>query len=959
MTNAKSTKKSLLFSALSLMLCFAMLIGTTFAWFTDSVTSANNVIKSGNLDIELEYWNGEKWVDVKGKSDILTNTLWEPGVTEVAYLRVANAGSLALKYQLGVNIASETEGVNAAGESFLLSDYILFGVVEGVNGETDAYANREDAVADVSTAKKISAGYTKASSMLSGDELYLALVVYMPTTVGNEANHNGVNVPEIDLGISVVATQFSNEEDSFDQYYDGAATWLGGVDTTWYNTTDTEFAIGTAEQLAGLAQLVNTGADAFAGKTITLVSDIDLNNINWVPIGNADADVFVGFKGTFDGQGHTINNLFIESDSWGKGLFGYMDASTNATVQNVTLNNVNITATDCVGAIVGYTLFGTFSNISLTGNVSITGTVADGYAGGIVGCGYHANFDSCSVDNATITSAGSFAGGIAGYQCNNTKSFTNCSVTNSTITGFAAVGGISGIVQTGGTAFSGCTVENVTLNKTRADGNPSIGALTGNYSGTAATVFADNTVKNVTINGTHVAYSAYNVLYGSEYSGATTPDFDTTTTTEDNIVNNLVLVQTDSAALNGAIENGAEINLIGGNYNLSSLSGKEGVSITGAADGSTVITNGSTGFGSNFGKNSTFENLTFSGSTNGVRWSYAQGGTTVFENCTFKGDSTYGFHIDQSNGATFIFNNCTFVGFNAFAGDLAMLEFNNCTFLSNGNYGNTNVWNVAYYNNCTWGEGAGFDVKSGTAIYVDGIRASSNASSLTEILADDVDLILMKNISFTGTKQLPDRNNYVEAYGNKVGFAQYTGVLDGNGHTITDAEGDKSYVIVTHGGTIKNLTITTGARGIVTYSPSENVYIDNVVVDGAGYALNSAEQTAVDMFVTNSTINGWTSLAGFNKVVFENCKLGENSAKYWQSMGYGQDYDRLFRVYSPTFFTNCEFEQGYYLDMSAGGTATLTGCTVNGVVLTAENYAQYITIELPAGATLADCVSFN
>ena len=158
----RNTKKALLMSVLSLLLCCSMLIGTTFAWFTDSVTSANNIIKSGNLDIELEYWNGTEWVDVAGKSDILTNKLWEPGVTEVAYLRVANVGSLALKYRLGINIVDETAGVNKAGETFKLSDYIQFGVVEGVNGETGKYANREAAVAAVTDAQKISAGYTKA-----------------------------------------------------------------------------------------------------------------------------------------------------------------------------------------------------------------------------------------------------------------------------------------------------------------------------------------------------------------------------------------------------------------------------------------------------------------------------------------------------------------------------------------------------------------------------------------------------------------------------------------------------------------------------------------------------------------------------------------------------------------------------------------------------------------------------
>ena len=223
MFKTKNTKRSLLLSGLALFACISMLVGSTFAWFTDSVTSGNNIIKSGNLDVELEYWNGTEWVDVGGKSDILTNELFEPGVTEVAYLRIANAGSLALKYQLGINIVSETAGVNVAGQSFKLSDYIQFGVVENVNGETGKYANRDAAVAAVTDAKKISAGYTKAHYMTAGQELYLALVVYMPTDVDNVANHNGTDVPQIDLGINVYATQQVAESDSFGPDYDDGA----------------------------------------------------------------------------------------------------------------------------------------------------------------------------------------------------------------------------------------------------------------------------------------------------------------------------------------------------------------------------------------------------------------------------------------------------------------------------------------------------------------------------------------------------------------------------------------------------------------------------------------------------------------------------------------------------------------------------------------------------------------
>ena len=237
MTKKYSTQKALVASLLSLVLCFSMLIGTTFAWFTDSVISANNIIKSGNLDVELEYWNGTAWVDVSGKSDILTNELWEPGVTEVAYLRIANAGTLALKYMLGINVVSETAGVNVAGDPFNLSDYIKFGVAAvevDQNKAPKAYATREAAVAALTNERDISAGYTKADALYpannvptdiegAASEIYLALVVYMPTSVGNEANHNGTDVPQIDLGINIVATQVGMEADSFGSDYDADA----------------------------------------------------------------------------------------------------------------------------------------------------------------------------------------------------------------------------------------------------------------------------------------------------------------------------------------------------------------------------------------------------------------------------------------------------------------------------------------------------------------------------------------------------------------------------------------------------------------------------------------------------------------------------------------------------------------------------------------------------------------
>ena len=213
--------KALVVGALAMTLSCSMLVGTTFAWFTDSVTSGNNVIMSGNLDVELEYWDGSSWKNVGGSDKVLTNMLWEPGATEVAYLRLTNAGSLALKYEFGINIVSETKGTNVADKEFKLSDYIYYGVVEGVNGKTGAYATREEALAAVTDAKNISASYLKQSTLQAENELYMALVVYMPTTVGNEANHKtGTPPPQINLGINVLATQLDSETDSFGSDYD-------------------------------------------------------------------------------------------------------------------------------------------------------------------------------------------------------------------------------------------------------------------------------------------------------------------------------------------------------------------------------------------------------------------------------------------------------------------------------------------------------------------------------------------------------------------------------------------------------------------------------------------------------------------------------------------------------------------------------------------------------------------
>ena len=233
MTNLKSTKKALMLSVLSLLLCFTMLIGTTFAWFTDSVSSANNIIKSGNLDITLEYWDGDDWADVEGSSEIFDkDALWEPGYTKVVYLKLQNVGSLALKYQLNVNIVYELSGTNVAGETFKLSDYIHYDVTDmaatsQAEFEAEMFADRTEAMmgTDASTDPLISTNYVKTTELLAESApVYIAMVVYMPTTVGNVANHKtGTPASVIELGVNLFATQHTYEEDSYNDQYDADA----------------------------------------------------------------------------------------------------------------------------------------------------------------------------------------------------------------------------------------------------------------------------------------------------------------------------------------------------------------------------------------------------------------------------------------------------------------------------------------------------------------------------------------------------------------------------------------------------------------------------------------------------------------------------------------------------------------------------------------------------------------
>lgn len=240
----------------------------------------------------------------------------------------------------------------------------------------------------------------------------------------------------------------------------------------------------------------------------------------------------------------------------------------------------------------------------------------------------------------------------------------------------------------------------------------------------------------------------------------------------------------------------------------------------------------------------------------------------------------------------------------------------------------------------------------------EGVFAPANSDvKLTEALAAGKDVMMTDDVATVATTTAP--------YGNKVGFVHNGGVLDGgNNELYVDVSGD-AYGIMTSGGTIQNLTMTSGCRAIVIMEPTQDVNIHNAHISGDDilYPLNTAEHAKVSglkLTVTDSSFGGWASFdGGFESASFTGCDFVEGS------YGYGWPYESLVKPYINTTFTECDFAEKYYVDLSslgAGCKVVFEDCTVGGVALTESmigtncDGTETICVELPGGRTLADCV---
>ena len=288
---SKSTKRALITSALAILMCAAMLVGATFAWFTDTASTGVNKIVSGNLKVDIIGADSDSHIEKLNFTKAATTDaeagaeiLWEPGCRYLTEgFRIANKGNLALKWKAQVNT-----GTTAANEgNFDLLDVIDFYLVTKAADGTETETALDEFTGNLKKTETSDVYYIKG---------------VMQTTAGND--YQGLTLDGI--SITVVATQDTVESDSFDNQYDKDAEY--------------PILVTTGDELQAIV------SNATAPVNIVLTNSITTNNFV-IP---ADKDV------TLDLNGRTVTNAGSHT-ILNKGHLTLTDSSADKSGQIISL----------------------------------------------------------------------------------------------------------------------------------------------------------------------------------------------------------------------------------------------------------------------------------------------------------------------------------------------------------------------------------------------------------------------------------------------------------------------------------------------------------------------------------------------------------------------------------------------------------------------------------------------
>ncbi len=743
MNKKNHTRSALFTSIISLLLCVSMLVGTTFAWFTDEVTSDRNTIAAGNLDVELMAND----VEVDGSTvlfDDVDHDLWEPGAVAYENLQVKNVGTLALQYTLTLDVLNET-----VVDGKKLSDVIKVGIVDGGVNSVD----RDEVVNNITNwvaLKDFAFGMNGVKLEAGEDSDVFGVVLYwQPDTDYSDGNHdnyynmnneNKDEVLKLDIGVSLIATQVvhEDEKDSFGDDYDSEATlWKGATNIDWYleDPDATEFVIDTVEELAGLAAIVNGTAtapvatyaaggatvlvDSFKNKTVKLGADISLGSEEWAPIGTSTNK----FEGTFDGQGYTISNLKVTGYNSDVGLFGF---TTDGEIKNLTVKNAKVSGRLNVGVVAGTPYTSKYTNISVIGHVEVNGMA---YVGGVAGKNAYANWTdiTVNVDDTSYVNANSiengrayrtYVGGVVGFNGEGGHTFKNITSNIDVIGTTCDVGGAFGIAHYGN-QFDNVTVTgDVTItDAAEAADAEEMGGIAGVWhNGGADVVFNNCTFTGtLTANITEGVDLTDNLIHGAAYSATGAGNV--------NITLNGGHPVSDVAGLKEMLDGDKDVILVDD----ITVAAADAVSNAYGATGIN-IKKGNTfdGNGNSFGVNKwgtwdsaisttggMIKNVTINKGMRGVFVNHNsdESSKVILENVIIDGP-VYTISCDQGTNQGLEATNCTFNGWTSYAGTIGEVKFVDCQFGEGQGYKFCRPYAPTEFVGCDFAEGYAIDARA-------------------------------------------------------------------------------------------------------------------------------------------------------------------------------------------------------------------------------------------------------
>ena len=278
----KSTRQSFLTSLVALLLCISMFAGTTFAWFSDIVTSHNNVIEAGNLDAQIYF--SDKYISeddqgwqIAENTPVFTYDNWEPGYTEVKYIKVVNAGNLNFKWKLTIE---------ADGEVTDLSDVIDVYYVNPVEAELTSLKNltKQGILTDVLGNRVATSGELEPNT-----NTILAIAFHMDETAGNI--YQNATLCEEGFSLKLIATQNIGESDSYGDKYDESSTWP--EDIVIGNTAASDVTVNSSNFTTNDAYMTSDDGkiSAFAPSGVKVSEGTDKLTLNVANMENSKANI--------------------------------------------------------------------------------------------------------------------------------------------------------------------------------------------------------------------------------------------------------------------------------------------------------------------------------------------------------------------------------------------------------------------------------------------------------------------------------------------------------------------------------------------------------------------------------------------------------------------------------------------------------------------------------------------